>query len=265
MAVVEVENIECAELRPYASLTEKGLRSNPEDSMLIAESPKVIATALKAGLIPVSLLCERKHITGDAASIIEAWPGMPVYTASREVLASLTGYTLTRGVLCAMRRPELPAPEEILKDSERVVVIYDVCDTTNVGAIFRSAAALGIGGIILSPRSCDPFNRRSIRVSMGTVFQIPWSYDGNILQTLERSGFRSVSLALRDDSVALQEFKIRKGEKYALILGSEGYGLPAEIIESSDTVVRIPMARGVDSLNVGAAAAIAIWHFCAGI
>lgn len=257
--IVEIEESGLKELEPFMSLTERTLRNS---DLLIAESPKVIRTALDAGMRPVSLLCEKKHIFGDAADIISSNPNMPVYTGERELLAGITGYTLTRGVLCAMRRGKAKTTSEILEGASRICVIYDVCDTTNVGAIFRTAAALGIDGVLLSPETCDPFNRRSIRVSMGTVFQIPWCFDDDILGKLKTYGFRSVSMALSSESVFLQNFKVEPEGKYAVFLGSEGYGLPKDIIEKSDVVVKIPMHHGVDSLNVGAAAAITLWHFC---
>lgn len=258
MPQITIQDINAPELLPFTSLTERNLR---QDNLLIAESPKVIMTALDCGLQPISLLCERKHIEGDAAPIIARFPDMPVFTGDREMLASLTGYTLTRGVLCAMKRPPEPDPAEILKGARRVCVIYDICDTTNIGAIFRTAAALGFDAVMLSPESCDPFNRRSIRVSMGAVFQIKWCFDGDILSSLRHNGFTSVSMALSSESVYLQNFEVDKDKKYAVILGSEGYGLPEDIIRDSDVVVKIPMFHHVDSLNVGAAAAITLWHF----
>ena len=262
--IVEIDDISKEELRPYASLTEAQLRGLEDGGLLIAESPKVINTALASGLIPASLLCERKHIEGDAREIIARHPALPVYTGERAVLASLTGYTLTRGVLCAMKRPRLPEPEKILKDARRVCVLYDICDTTNIGAIFRTSAALGIDALLLSPETCDPFNRRAIRVSMGTVFQIPWCYATDPIATLKKQGFETLSMALRRESVFLQDFAPKPEGKYAVILGSEGYGLPSRIIDQTDHTVKIPMHYGVDSLNVGAAAAITIWHFTQG-
>ena len=258
MRIQEIKDLKLPELAPYASLTERNIR---QEGIIIVESPKVIVTALDAGLEPVSLLCERKHIKGDAASIIERCPDIPVYTGERALLASLTGYTLTRGVLCAMRRPSAPSPAELLSSGKRICVIYDICDTTNIGAIFRTAAALGFDGVLLSRESCDPFNRRSIRVSMGAVFQIPWCFVDDVLGSLKNSGFKSVSMALSSESVFLQDFLVEPDGRYAIILGSEGYGLPQRIIENSDVVVKIPMHHGVDSLNVGAAAAITMWQF----
>lgn len=258
MAIIEINSTDLPELAPYASLTESGLRRR---DIIIAESPKVIERALEAGLKPISLLCEKRHIDGDAAEIISRFPEMTVFTGEREILADLTGYTLTRGVLCAFQRPMLPNAGDLLKDARRVCVIYDVCDVTNIGVIFRSAAALGYDAVLLSPTSCDPFIRRAARVSMGAVFQIPWSYDTDVLKSLKKHGFKSVCTALRKESIPLHDFEVKQDEKYAVILGSEGYGLPSEIIDGSDYIVRIPMHRNVDSLNVGAAAAIVLYSF----
>ena len=258
MKIIELHDISAPELEPYFLLTERSLR---REDLIIAESPKVIRTALDAGLTPVSMLCERKHIEGDAAGIIADYPELPVFTGERNMLANLTGYTLTRGVLCAMKRPAEPSAVQLLKDARRICVIYDICDTTNVGAIFRTAAALGFDGMLLSPESCDPYNRRSIRVSMGAVFRIPWCYESDITGILRQYGFQSVSMALSSESVYLQYFTVEPQGKYGIIFGSEGYGLPQSVIDSSDTVVKIPMFHGVDSLNVGAAAAITLWHF----
>lgn len=229
--------------------------------MVVAESPKVIERALEAGLVPMSLLCESRHIEGDAAPIIKRIGDAPVFTGSRELLSSLTGYTLTRGVLCALKYPGLPDPEELLKTARRVCVIHDVCESTNIGVIFRTAAALGYDAVLVSNGSCTPFSRRAVRVSMGAVFQIPWTFCGDIIERLEENRFESISMALTDRSVYLQDFQVNGNAKYAVILGSEGYGLPQEIIDKSDHIVKIPMYHGVDSLNVGSAAAIALWHF----
>lgn len=261
MAIIEINDISDARLAPYVSLTESQLRSGNDGGIIIVESPKVINTALDNGLQPISLLCEKKHITGDAASIISRIPDLPVFTGRRETLASLTGYTLTRGVLCAMRRPALPSPYQLLAGSRRVCVIYDVCDSTNIGVIFRTAAALGFDAVVVTPQSCDPFGRRSIRVSMGAVFQIPWCFDSNVLGSLRANDIKTVCMALTDRSIFLQDFKTDPAEKYAVILGSEGYGLPKSVISASDFTVKIPMHHGVDSLNVGAAAAIALYQF----
>lgn len=258
MPVIEIKDLQDRRLEPYFSLTEKGLKRS---DILMAESPKVIERALGAGLQPLSLLCERKHLEGDAAGIIERNPDIPVFTGDRETLADITGYELTRGVLCAMRRPEIMPAEELLSGSRRICVIYDICDSTNVGVIFRSAAALGYDGILLSAGSCDPLNRRTIRVSMGTVFQIKWAISGDVMQDLKRNSFVSVSTALNKDSISLEKFVNDPETRYGIIFGSEGYGLPDDLIGECDFTVTIPMHAGVDSLNVGAAAAIALWHF----
>lgn len=256
--VIEIDSLDRPELHPYAGIASGNKR---EESIIVVESPKVIERALDAGLRPLSLLCERKHLEGDAAFLLSRLGEMPVYTGSRDVLASLTGYTLTRGVLCAMMRPPSPPASELLNNASRLCVIYDVCDSTNIGVIFRTAAALGYDGVLLNPASCDPFNRRAVRVSMGAVFQIPWAFSADILPLLCKYSVRSVSMALSEESVFLQEFDVATDSRYAVILGSEGYGLPEHIIRASDHVVKIPMYHQVDSLNVGAAAAIALWHF----
>lgn len=261
--IIEVKSAGEPALAPYTSLTEAQLRSrlNPENALFIAESPKVINVALDAGMQPVSLLCESRHITGDAASIIDRLPeGTPVYTGSRELLASITGYTLTRGVLCAMRRPEAPAPERILSGCRRVAVIDSVTDTTNIGAIFRSAAALGIDAVVLTPTSCDPLNRRSVRVSMGSVFLVPWTWVSADLHELRELGFKTAAMALTEQSVSIDHPALTAETRLAIVLGTEGDGLAAEAISAADYVVRIPMAYGVDSLNVAAASAVAFWE-----
>ena len=254
----------------YGTLTEAQLRNRlePEKGLFIAESPKVIQVALDAGMQPVSLLCERKHIEGDARSIIERCPEeMPVYTGSRELLAQLTGYTLTRGVLCAMRRPKPLPPEEVCKGASRIVVLHGVVDTTNVGAIFRSAAALGIDAVLMTRDSCDPLNRRAVRVSMGSVFLVPWTWldaeDGmpaGTIRRLQKMGFQTAAMALRHDNISINDPKLKATDRLALIMGTEGDGLPEAVIDAADLVVKIPMHHGVDSLNVGNAAAIAFWE-----
>ena len=261
MTVVEITDLDLPELSPYTSLTERQLRNEGDGGIFIAESPKVILSAIESGYRPISILCEKKHISGDASPIFERFPDLTVYTGERDLLSRLTGYTLTRGVLCAMNRPQLPTADELLKDSSRICVIFDVCDTTNIGGIFRSAAALGFDGIILSPESCDPLNRRAVRVSMGSVFKIPWCYESDILSRLREHNFKSVCMALTDNSIFLQNFLVDPAEKYAVFMGSEGWGLPSSVISSADYVVKIPMHYGIDSLNVGAAAAITLWHF----
>ena len=270
MKEIEITSLECQELEAYSTLTEAQLRNRlePAKGLFIAESPKVIGVALDAGLEPVSLLCERKHIEGDARGIIERCPAdMPVYTGSRELLAQLTGYTLTRGVLCAMRRPKALPPEEICRDAHRIVVLHGVCDTTNVGAIFRSAAALGIDAVLMTRDSCDPLNRRAVRVSMGSVFLVPWTWldaeDGTAVGTihkLQEMGFTTAAMALRKDDISIDDPKLKQTKRLALIMGTEGDGLPDAVIDAADLVVKIPMHNGVDSLNVGNAAAIAFWE-----
>ena len=262
MNIIEISSLEVPGLDVYGTLTEAQLRTRlePEKGVFIAESPKVIHVALDAGLEPVSLLCERRHIEGDARGIIERCPeDMPVYTGSRELLARLTGYTLTRGVLCAMRRPEALPPEEVCKDARRIVVLHGVCDTTNVGAIFRSAAALGIDAVLMTRDSCDPLNRRAVRVSMGSVFLVPWTWLEGLGQVKEM-GFTTAAMALRHDNIGIDDPKLKATDRLALIMGTEGDGLPEAVIDAADYVVKIPMHNGVDSLNVGNAAAIAFWE-----
>lgn len=260
--IIEITDISAPEIAIFASLTETQLRSGAfsDGAMFIAESPKVIRVALEAGYQPVSMLCERKHISGDAADIIARAPEMPVYTGTRETLASLTGYTLTRGVLCAFRRPSAASLLETCSNARRVAVLEGVCDTTNIGAIFRSAAALGIDAVILSADCCDPLNRRAVRVSMGSVFLVPWTFDPSPSLSLKKLGFKTVAMALRNNSIDLDAPALKKEEKLAIIMGTEGEGLPSSIIDSADYVVKIPMAHGVDSLNVAAASAVAFWE-----
>ncbi|UKK49581.1 RNA methyltransferase [Prevotella sp. E9-3] len=259
MNIIHLNSLNHTEVACYSKLTEAQLRQT-NGGLFIAESPKVINVALNAGYQPVSLLCEERHIEGDAASIIERCPDIPIYTGSRPLLAELTGYTLTRGVLCAMKRPELPTVAEVCKNARRLVVIQGVCDTTNIGAIFRSAAALGIDAVILTNDSCDPLNRRSVRVSMGTVFLVPWTWTDTSLSELKKEGFSTVAMALSDDSISLDDPRLKAEPRLAVIMGTEGDGLPHESITQADYVVRIPMAHDVDSLNVAAAAAVAFWE-----
>lgn len=261
--IVEIDRLDHPGTEVFASLTEAQLRNdlNPEQGVFIAESPKVIDVALRAGYTPVSLLCEQRHIQGDAASIIERIrEEVPVYTGSRALLASLTGYTLTRGVLCAFRRPKPKSLEEVLEGALRVAVLDGVCDTTNIGAIFRSAAALGIDAVVLSDDCCDPLNRRAVRVSMGTVFLIPWTMTENPERRLQEAGFKTVAMALRHDSISLDDPRLKQEPRLAMIMGTEGDGLAERKILGADYVVKIPMARGVDSLNVAAASAVAFWE-----
>lgn len=260
--IIEIQDLEHPGLEVYSSLTEAQLRNrlHPEDALFIAESPKVIDVALRAGYQPVSLLCERRHISGDAAGIISRCGNIPVYTGSRELLATLTGYTLTRGVLCAFRRPMPRSVKEICRDASRIVVIDSVTDTTNIGAIFRSAAALGIDAVLLTPTSCDPLNRRSVRVSMGSVFLVPWTWIDPPLSRLHEYGFVTAAMALSDNSISIDDPLLARIPSLALIMGTEGDGLSREAIADADHVVRIPMSHGVDSLNVAAASAVAFWQ-----
>lgn len=262
MSIVKITSLTHPGTELFSSLTEAQLRSRiePDKGIFIAESPKVIRTALQAGHEPIALLCEEKHIHGDAADIIEMCHDIPVYTGERSLLASLTGYTLTRGVLCAMRRPHTPSVEETCKNARRIVVIDNVVDSTNIGIIFRSAAALGIDAALLTPSSCDPLNRRAIRVSMGSVFLLPWTFLDTPLSSLNKIGFRTVAMALTEHSVPITHAALTAEPRLAIIMGSEGYGLKAETIAQADYVARIPMSHGVDSLNVAAAAAIAFWQ-----
>ena len=262
MPIIEITRLDHPGVELYATLTEAQLRNrlDPAKGVFIAESPKVIDVALNAGYEPLSMLCEAKHLTGDAAPLLARCGDIPIYTGSRELLASLTGYTLTRGVLCAMRRKPHPSVSEVCRGASRVVVIDGVVDTTNIGAIFRSAAALGIDAALLTPQSCDPLNRRSIRVSMGSVFLLPWTWIEAPIPSLRDEGFKSVAMALTDRSVSIEDPALAAEEKLAVILGTEGDGLMASTIDAADYTVKIPMAHGVDSLNVGNAAAVAFWE-----
>lgn len=262
MPIIEIESLNHPGVEIFSTLTEAQLRRehDKEHGIFIAESPKVINVALDAGHKPLALLCERRHIEGDAAGIIERCGDIPVYTGERALLAQLTGYTLTRGVLCAMRRPAEPALEEVCSGARRVVVIDGVVDTTNIGAIFRSAAALGIDAVLLTRSSCDPLNRRAIRVSMGSVFLVPWTWIDNGIAELKQAGFATAAMALCDNSVPIDDPLLRTVPRLAIIMGTEGDGLPAETIAAADHVVRIPMSHNVDSLNVAAAAAVAFWE-----
>lgn len=259
--MIEVKSLNEPGVEIFGTLTEAQLRNrlDAERGIFIAESPKVIRVAMNAGYEPLALLCERKHIEGDAADIIEKCGDIPVYTGARELLSELTGYTLTRGVLCAMKRKAEPAIEDILKDAHRICVIDSVCDTTNIGAIFRSAAALGIDAVLLTRSSCDPLNRRAIRVSMGSVFLVPWTWLDSY-STLHQLGFKTAAMALSDNSIPLDDPILKQQEHLAIIMGTEGDGLPKETIDAADYVVRIPMSHQVDSLNVAAAAAVAFWE-----
>ena len=257
-----IDTIDDPRVAIYASLTEAQLRNrlDPDNGIFIAESPKVIRVAIQAGFKPLSMLCEERHVTGDAAFIVDQFPDMPVYTGSREILSRLTGYTLTRGVLCAMRRKPLPSLDDLLNVASRIAVIDSVVDTTNLGAIFRSAAALGIDAILLTTTSCDPLNRRAIRVSMGTIFQVPWTWLNQPIESLHSYGIKTVAMALTDRSVPINDPQLNAEPRLAIILGTEGDGLAHDVIAKADYTARIPMAHDVDSLNVAAASAVAFWQ-----
>ena len=260
MPIIEIHSLTDPRIEIFSTLTEAQLRNRIESDkgLFIAESPKVINVSLNAGYEPLALLCEQKHITGDAADIIERCGDIPVYTGARELLARLTGYILTRGVLCAMHRPTSKSVEEICRGARRIAVIEGVVDTTNIGAIFRSAAALGIDAILLTRNSCDPLNRRA--VSMGSVFLIPWAWLDGSPNELHKLGFRTVAMALTEKSISIDSPILATEPKLAIVMGTEGDGLRNETITEADYVVRIPMANGVDSLNVAAASAIAFWQ-----
>lgn len=267
--IIEITDFAAPELDIYARLTEGQLlnRHEPDKGIFIAESPKVIERALDAGCVPISMLMEKKHVESQAREIIRRCGDIPVYAAEFDVLTQLTGFHLTRGMLCAMYRPPLPGTEEICAGARRIAVLENVMNPTNVGAIFRSAAALNMDGILLTSACSNPLYRRAIRVSMGTVFQIPWTYfdkktvwpqDG--MQTLQNLGFKTAAMALRDDSVGIDDKALRSEEKMAVILGTEGDGLASQTIADCDYTVKIPMSHGVDSLNVAAASAVAFWE-----
>ena len=268
--IIEITDFHAPELDPYARLTQNQLRNRlePEKGIFIAESPKVIDRALDAGYKPVSLLMERRQITGPAAGILSRCGDAPVYTADREMLAELTGFELTRGVLCAFRRPAPRPVEELCKNARRVAVLEGIVDSTNVGAIFRSAAALNMDAVLINPSCCDPLCRRAVRVSMGTVFQVPWGQLGETpadwpekgMDILRSLGFKTAAMALSDRSVSIDDAQLAKEPKLAIVLGTEGDGLAAGTIASCDYTVKIPMSHGVDSLNVAAASAVAFWQ-----
>lgn len=262
MKIEEISSLSHPGVEPFASMTEAQLRSrlSPGDSLFIAESPKVIKVALDAGYTPTALLCERRHIEGDAREIISRCGDITVFTGERGLLASLTGYTLTRGVLCAMRRPAPRSVADVCRGASRIAVIDGVSDTTNIGAIFRSAAALGIDAVLLTPTSCDPLNRRSVRVSMGSVFLVPWAWLDAPVSSLRELGFKTVALALTDRSVSIDDPALAAEDKLALILGTEGDGLAQCVIDDADYTAKIPMSHNVDSLNVAAASAVAFWQ-----
>lgn len=266
MSFIHLTDLTHPDLQAYSSLTEAQLRNRlePDKGIFICESPKVIRVALDAGCRPLSLLAEEKHLVGQAADIVERCGDIPIYTGSRELLASLTGYELTRGVLCAMQRPKPREVEEICRDAHRVVLIDSVVNSTNTGAIFRAAAALGIDAVLLTTTCCDPLNRRSVRVSMGTVFQIPWTYLPSwphpAMELFHDMGFKTAAMALTPDAVPVDDPQLMAEERLVIVMGTEGDGLARRTIESCDYKVIIPMSRGVDSLNVAAAASVAFWQ-----
>ena len=261
--IIEITDLSHPALAPYVRLTGAQLRNkrDPDRGIFIAESHKVIGHALDAGCEPLSFLMERRQIEGISGALLERCPETAVYTADREALAGLTGYELTRGCLCAMRRPAPKTVDEVTAGARRVAVLDGIVDPTNVGAILRSAAALHMDAVLLSPTCCDPLHRRAVRVSMGTVFQIPWArLDKNWPTQLHGLGIRTAALALTDRSVSIDDPALQKEARLALVLGTEGDGLREEIIASCDHTVKIPMSHGVDSLNVAAAAAVAFWE-----
>ena len=268
--IIEISDLSCPELDVYARLTQAQLRNRlePEKGVFIAESPKVIARALDAGYQPLSLLMERRQITGPAADILTRCGDAPVYTADRETLASLTGYQLTRGVLCAFHRPAPLSAAQVCQNARRVAVLENIVDSTNIGAIFRSAAALNIDAVLLTPSCCDPLCRRAVRVSMGTVFQVPWAqisaspadWTDNGIRQLHALGFQTAAMALSDRSVSIDDDALAAEPRLAIVLGTEGDGLAHSTIAACDYTVKIPMSHGVDSLNVAAASAVAFWQ-----
>ena len=264
--IIEIQDFQAPELDVYARLTENQLvnRADPNNGLFISESPNVIDRALDAGYVPVSMLLERKHIEGQAAGIIARCGDIPIYTAPLPVLTQLTGFPLTRGVLCAMRRPPLPSVEAVCAGAKRIAVLENIMNPTNLGAIFRSAAALNMDAVLLTPACCDALYRRCVRVSMGTVFQVPWTYLDTDwpepgLQRLRELGFVSAAMALTENSVSIRDPRLLREERLAVILGTEGDGLAEETIARCDYTVKIPMSHGVDSLNVAAASAVAFW------
>ena len=268
--IIEITDFNAPELDVYARLNENQLlnRAEPEKGLFIAESPKVVERAMNAGYEPVSMLVEKKHIEGEAKEIIDRAGNIPVYTAEFEVLKQLTGFAMTRGVLCAMRRRILPKVEDVCQGARRIAILENVMNPTNVGAIFRSAAALNIDAVLLTPACSNPLYRRSARVSMGTVFQIPWTYFSGDdaawphpgIDRLKEFGFKTAAMALCDESVSIDDEKLMAEEKLAIILGTEGDGLATATIADCDYTVKIPMSHGVDSLNVAAASAGAFWQ-----
>lgn len=268
--IIEITDLHHEAISIYSQLTEAQLRNKlePHKGIFIAESPKVIKVALEQGFSPLSILTERKHITGQAQEIISLCGDIPIYTGASELLTQITGYELTRGVLCAMQRPPEKSLEEICQSHNRIVVIDGVVNATNIGAIFRAAASLGMDAILLTRTCCDPWNRRSVRVSMGTVFQIPWTYIGGSfkdwpepgIRQLKELGYTLVAMALSDNAISIADARLKQASRLAIVLGTEGDGLSKATIERCDFVAKIPMQKGVDSLNVAAASAVAFWE-----
>ena len=271
--IIKISDFNAPELDIYARMSEGQLlnRHEPEKGMFIAESPKVVARALDAGYAPVSILVEDRHVEGEAGEIIERCGQIPVFTAEFEVLKQLTGFGLTRGMLCAMYRPQLPSVEQICKNASRIAILERVVNPTNVGAIIRSAAALNMDAVLLTSDCSNPLYRRAIRVSMGTVFQVPWTFLGQEewpergMELLHEMGFKTAAMALSDQSVGIDDPALMAEEKLAIVLGTEGDGLAGETIAGCDYTVRIPMSHGVDSLNVAAASAVAFWQLGHGL
>lgn len=272
--IIKIDSLEAAGAEVFCKLTEAQLRNKleKEKGIFIAESPKVIKVGLERGFEPLSLLMDEGTTDGETRELLpllEKYGVIPIYSAGSEIFAGLTGFRLTRGILCAMRRPLLPEAEKVCERARRIAVLDNIADAMNVGAIFRSAAALGIDGVLLTPDCCDPLNRRSLRVSMGTVLQIPWAYidcpeAGSYPKRLKALGFKTAAMALSDNSVSIDDERLKSEERLAVILGSEGHGLPADRIKACDYTVKIPMFYGVDSLNVAAASAVAFWELRSG-
>ena len=270
MAIIEVNDYNARELDVYVRLTGAQLRNKlePKKGIFIAESPTVIEVAMNAGCEPISLLTDKRLINGAVAGIIERCGDIPIYTAERDILTRMTGFELTRGALCAMKRPKLLPFDELIKDARRIAVLEGVTDSTNIGALFRSAAALGIDAVLVTPTCCDPLCRRAVRVSMGTIFQVPWTTIGEKagdwphpgIDDLHALGFKTVAMALTNDSVSIDDEGLNSEEKLAIILGTEGDGLAKSTIADCDYTAKIPMSHGVDSLNVAAAGAVAFWQ-----
>lgn len=265
MNITDVKSLDIPELSVYAHLTDAKLRRSleAENGIFIAESPTVIEVALNSGCKPISVFTDRRYLNDRAENILSRCGNIPVYAADREVMAKLTGFELTRGMLCAMERPAPKYTAELCQNVERVAVLEDIADVTNVGAIIRSAAALNVDAVLITPTCCDPLCRRAIRVSMGTVFQLPWGYTGeNWVGELRGLGFKTAAMALSDNSVSVDDSALASEKRLAIVLGSEGYGLPQKTIAACDYTVKIPMSNGVDSLNVAAASAVAFWQLC---